>query len=216
MKFLTLGLVLLSVISAVLCVSKKEIVQLTDSNFDAFVGDSDEWLVEFYAPWCGACKQFGPRYEAAAGSIPASLPVKLAKIDVDSSPGLASKFFVTRLPTLFHIKNHQVRQVDTKMKVQDIVNFVKNQEWENIDVWNGYFSPFSIVGTGVGYIGIFMKKVSNFPAWMVWTGLGGTIVLMIISFGIAAQQGAFSDEDSSVADGRSPSSPRPQKSRKVD
>jgi hypothetical protein len=46
MKFLTLGLVLLSVISAVLCVSKKEIVQLTDSNFDAFVGDSDEWLVE--------------------------------------------------------------------------------------------------------------------------------------------------------------------------
>jgi hypothetical protein len=42
------------------------------------------------------------------------LGVKLAKVDVDSSPGLASKFFVTRLPTLFHIKNHQGKGNSTK------------------------------------------------------------------------------------------------------
>lgn len=63
-----------------------------------------------YAPWCGACKQFGPRYEAVANTLPGDLEVKLAKVDVDGSPGLASKFFVTRLPTLFHIKDHQGKE----------------------------------------------------------------------------------------------------------
>ncbi|KAG2188846.1 hypothetical protein INT44_003986 [Umbelopsis vinacea] len=221
MKLTTFGLLLLSLAAFVLCEKNagQEIIQLTDGNFDSIVGTSDEWLVEFYAPWCGACKQFGPRYEAVARTLPGNLAVKLAKVDVDSSPGLASKFFVTRLPTLFHIKDHQVRQVDTKLNVQDILTFLKDKKWEDIPVWNGYFSPFSIVGTGVGYIGIFMKKLSSFPPWAVYTGLAVTILLIVVSFGFAASQGMGSedDEDTSRSDGaKTPSSPRTRKSRKVD
>lgn len=74
-------------------------------------------------------------------------------------------------------------------------------------------------GTGVGYIGIFMKKVSSFPPWMVYTGLAGTIMLIIVSFGLAASQGMLSDEDDDTSrsdSSKPPSSPRTRKSRKAD
>jgi protein disulfide-isomerase A6 len=50
--------------------SSSDVVELTPSNFDRLVIQSDAlWIVEFYAPWCGHCQQFVPEYSKAATAL---------------------------------------------------------------------------------------------------------------------------------------------------
>lgn len=48
----------------------KDVVELTDSNFDSLVLNSEDmWLVEFFAPWCGHCKNLAPQWADAATEL---------------------------------------------------------------------------------------------------------------------------------------------------
>lgn len=50
--------------------SSGEVLDLTPANFDRMVKQSDAvWLVEFYAPWCGHCKQLVPEYSKTAKAL---------------------------------------------------------------------------------------------------------------------------------------------------
>lgn len=50
--------------------SNSDVVDLTESNFDKLVTQSDNiWVVEFYAPWCGHCRQFAREFSKAATGL---------------------------------------------------------------------------------------------------------------------------------------------------
>ncbi|XP_038824297.1 protein disulfide-isomerase A6-like isoform X1 [Salvelinus namaycush] len=83
--------------------SKKNVVDLTDDNFDRLVLDSGEvWLVEFFAPWCGHCKSLEPEWAAAASAVKEQTKdkVHLGAVDATVQQGLASRYGVRGFPTI--------------------------------------------------------------------------------------------------------------------
>jgi protein disulfide isomerase len=98
----------LAVIAFLLVVSSiaaSDVVVLTDTNFDSTLKDIPLALVEFYAPWCGHCKNLEPQWEEAATKLKddeelSSYGAKLAKIDADSQKSTGGKYRVTGFPTI--------------------------------------------------------------------------------------------------------------------
>uniref|UniRef100_A0A8C7PC53 Protein disulfide-isomerase A6 n=1 Tax=Oncorhynchus mykiss TaxID=8022 RepID=A0A8C7PC53_ONCMY len=83
--------------------SKKNVVELTDDNFDRLVLDSGEvWLVEFFAPWCGHCKSLEPEWAAAASAVKEQTKdkVHLGAVDATVHQGLASRYGIRGFPTI--------------------------------------------------------------------------------------------------------------------
>ncbi|MEZ4287169.1 MAG: thioredoxin [Polyangiales bacterium] len=80
---------------------------VNDLNFDAEVLRSEvPVLVDFAATWCGPCKQIAPLVEQLAGEYDGK--VKVTKLDIDESPGTASKFGIRGVPTLMMFKGGQL------------------------------------------------------------------------------------------------------------
>jgi len=83
--------------------SSDDVVTLTDDNFEQLVlkGD-DTWLVEFYAPWCGHCKNLAPEWARAATEVKEKSEgqVKLGALDATQHQRMASKYGVRGYPTI--------------------------------------------------------------------------------------------------------------------
>mmetsp|Transcript_51418 Transcript_51418/g.122422 ORF Transcript_51418/g.122422 Transcript_51418/m.122422 type:complete len:694 (+) Transcript_51418:49-2130(+) len=76
------------------------VIQLTEADFDAKVMETSDalWLIEFYAPWCGHCKQLAPIYEKVAKNLNGM--VKVAAVDCDENKALATKLGVRGYPSI--------------------------------------------------------------------------------------------------------------------
>ena len=65
-------------------------------TFQDAIGDEQVTLVDFYADWCGPCKQLEPIVERVAAGTDATV----AKVDIDANQGLAAQYDVRSVPTL--------------------------------------------------------------------------------------------------------------------
>ena len=79
-------------------------VAVTDETFDSEVKNSDvPVVVDFWAEWCGPCKQIGPALEEL--SVEMAGKIKIAKVDVDTNPNSAASMGVRGIPALFIFKD---------------------------------------------------------------------------------------------------------------
>ena len=80
---------------------------VNDLNFDMEVLQADSpVLVDFSAVWCGPCKQIAPLIDQLATEYAGK--VKVANLDIDESPGTASKYGVRAVPTLMVFKGGEL------------------------------------------------------------------------------------------------------------
>ena len=81
--------------------------EISSENFNQEVLESDiPVLVDFWAEWCGPCKQLAPTVEDVANEMIGS--IKVCKMDVDSNQDIAVQFGVRSIPTLLIFKNGEV------------------------------------------------------------------------------------------------------------
>ena len=81
--------------------------EVTDASFDTDVlGAEAPVLVDFWAEWCGPCKQIGPALEELAGEYAGKITI--AKINIDDNPQTPGKYGVRGIPTLMIFKDGQV------------------------------------------------------------------------------------------------------------
>ncbi|KAI8379672.1 thioredoxin-like protein [Radiomyces spectabilis] len=156
-----------------------DIVQITDENFDTLVKKSDEWVLEFFGTNCGACRAFQPKFEAVERIMSShGRPTQFGTIDYSQNPGLSARFFVSRIPTVVHIKDHQVRPVTARMPDM-IVKFLENEEWRDVKPSSGLLSPYSLFGTLVGYIGKATKWLTQTSPWGMVGLLTGLLIAVV-------------------------------------
>ncbi|EKF38723.1 protein disulfide isomerase, putative [Trypanosoma cruzi marinkellei] len=111
-------------------VSLEGIMDLTAANFDEHVGKAVPALVEFYAPWCGHCKNMVPEFEKVGQAVKTARDkVLVGKVDATQHRDLAGRFGVNGYPTiLFFPAGSQTKQQYTEAReASTFLSFLNRQ-----------------------------------------------------------------------------------------
>jgi len=173
---------------------ESKLTTITENNWrDILEG---EWMVEFMAPWCPACRALQPIWEDFSGWTE-DLEIGVGQVDVTSSPGLSGRFMVTALPTIFHVKNGVFRQYRGARDKDSFISFVEDKKWNQVEEVSAWKDPSSMQMTMVSYffkLSMVLRNVHTtlteeyeLPYWVSYVAfavatilLGGVLGLILV------------------------------------
>jgi len=101
------------------------LINITDEEFeDSILKNSGVCLVDFWAEWCGPCKQISPILEEIASEE--NNAITIAKINIDENPRIATDYGIRSIPTMLLFSNGELK--DTKVGVlpkQELNDWIK-------------------------------------------------------------------------------------------
>jgi thioredoxin len=108
-------------------------IELTDGNFESTIKDNQIVLVDFWATWCGPCRQFAPIFEESAKKNP---DIVHGKLDTEAAERTAAAAGITAIPTLMAFRNgvlvfNQAGALPAAA-LEEVVDRVKNLDMDEV------------------------------------------------------------------------------------
>jgi len=108
-------------------------VNLTTENFNDVVANNDIVIIDFWAPWCGPCKQFGPIFEKVSNEYP---DIVFGKVNTEEQRELAGYFQIQSIPTTIILREQigifQQPGLLPEEALKDIISQVKALDMDKV------------------------------------------------------------------------------------
>jgi len=108
-------------------------VELTEETLEKTVVENDIVIIDFWAPWCGPCKSFGPIYEEVSEKHP---DIIFAKVNTEAEQAIAAHFQIRSIPTLMIFREQVVLFSEAGMLpaagLEQVIGQVKELDMEKV------------------------------------------------------------------------------------
>jgi thiol-disulfide isomerase/thioredoxin len=164
---------------------------LSETNWTIVL--ENEWMVEFYAPWCPACRNLQPTWKEFADQA-VDLHVSVGAVDITVNPALSGIFFIASLPTIYHVKNGEFRLYEGNRNIHDFQKYISTQVYLSAEPLPWYISPGSAHMRLFGSLVTACLRVKDFhgylvesvglPSWVAYVFLGVVMLVFGVLFGL--------------------------------